>query len=49
VDVAEKAKTAAIRKKHFGIKRQSRLQSRGFPKAEPQRTASRPMRRKEKV
>lgn len=45
-DVAEKAKVAKIKAKHLGIKSKSRLQSRGFPKAEPQRSASRPIQRK---
>ena len=45
-DVAEKAKVAKIKAKHLGIKPKSRLQSRGFPKAEPQRTASTPPQRK---
>jgi len=47
-DVAIKSKTAKVRAKHLGIhKPKSRLQSRGFDKAEPQRSATRPIRRKE--
>ena len=40
-DVAAKAKTAAVRSKHLGIRPPSRLQSAGFQKAAPQRSASR--------
>lgn len=47
-DVAIKAKGAKVRARHLGIKAPSRLRSRGFPKAEPQHTATRPIRRKEK-
>lgn len=45
-DVAQKAKTAAVRSKHLGIRPPSRWQSQGFAKAEPQRSASRPIIRK---
>lgn len=42
-DVAEKATTYRKRAKHLGIRKPSRLQSAGFRKAAPQRTASRPI------
>lgn len=45
-DVAEKSKVAKIKAKHLGIKPKSRLQSRGFDKAPPQHSASRPIQRK---
>lgn len=45
-DVAEKAATARVRKKHLGIRPPSKLQSAGFAKAAPQRSASRPIIRK---
>lgn len=46
-DVAEKAATARVRSKHLGIKKSTRrLQGRGFDRAEPQRTATRPIIRK---
>lgn len=48
-DVAIKSKGAKVRARHLGIKAPSRLRSRGFPKAEPQHTATRPIRRKEKA
>lgn len=41
-DVAEKAKTYAVKLKHLGVKKPSR----GFRKAPPQRTATRPVVRK---
>jgi 5-methylcytosine-specific restriction endonuclease McrA len=44
-DVAEKAKTYAVKSKHLLPRKRSRLQSRGFPKAEPQRTATTPLSR----
>lgn len=44
-DVALKSKSAAVRQKHLGIKRQSRMQSRGFPKSKPQHSATRPIER----
>lgn len=43
-DVAEKAKTYAIRSKHYGAKKPPSIQSRGFDKAPPQRRASSPLR-----
>jgi hypothetical protein len=43
-DVAEKSKVARVRAKHIGIKStRKKLVSRGFAKAEPQRSASRPL------
>jgi 5-methylcytosine-specific restriction protein A len=45
-DVAEKAHTARVRSKHLGIRQPSRLRSRGFEKAQPQRRASTPIQRK---
>lgn len=44
-DVAQKAKTAAIRANHILPRQPSRLQSRGFPKREPQNTATREIRK----
>jgi 5-methylcytosine-specific restriction protein A len=46
-DVAEKSKVYRKRAKHVGVSPRSKIASRGFPKPEPQRTASRPIRRKE--
>lgn len=49
-DVAAKAETARIKAKHLGIRPPSKFQSPGFPKAPPQRSASRPIiRRSEQV
>lgn len=47
-EATSRAKTTRIRKKHLGIDavKTNRWQSRGFPKAEPQRTATRPIVRK---
>lgn len=45
-DIPVQAKTKRVSDKHLGIKSKSRLQSRGFPKAEPQHSASRPIQRK---
>lgn len=45
-DVAIKSKTAAVRAKHLLPRKPSRLRSAGFQKAEPQRTASTPIRRR---
>ncbi len=42
-DVAEKAKTYAVRSRHVLPSEPSRLQSPGFRKAAPQRTATRPI------
>lgn len=42
-DVAEKAVTARVKAKHLGIRPPSRFQSAGFPKAKPQRSATRPI------
>jgi 5-methylcytosine-specific restriction protein A len=42
-DVKAKAKSDRVRKKHLGIRKPSRLSGPGFRKAEPQRTASRPI------
>lgn len=45
-DVAEKSMVYRKKAKHLGITSPKRkIQSRGFPKAPPQRTASRPIRR----
>jgi len=44
-DVAEKAKVAAVRRKHLLPRQPSRLKSAGFPKREGQHTATRPVRR----
>jgi len=44
LDVKLKAKVARVRKKHLGIKTsRAKIQSRGFAKAPPQRSASRPI------
>lgn len=45
-DVAEKAKTYAVRAAHILPRGPSRMRSAGFKKAAPQRTASRPLIRK---
>lgn len=46
-DVAEKAKTARVQLKHLGIKpSRTKIQSRGFQRAAPQRSASRPIERR---
>ena len=45
-DVAEKAKTYAVRAKHVLPRQPSRLRGQGFRKAVPQHTATRPIRRK---
>lgn len=42
-DRKTKAKNDHVRMKHLGIRKPSRLQSAGFRKAEPQRSASRPI------
>lgn len=44
-DVAEKAKTAAVRQKHILPRGPSRLRSRGFTPAQPQHSATRPTRK----
>lgn len=47
LDVKLKAKVARVSKKHIGILRpRKKIQSAGFRKSEPQRTASRPIERK---
>jgi 5-methylcytosine-specific restriction endonuclease McrA len=46
-DRQAKAKSDRVRKKHVGIRKPSTLRSRGFDKAPPQHTATRPVRRKE--
>jgi 5-methylcytosine-specific restriction protein A len=47
IDVALKAKNDRVRKKHLGITRpKQKIQSRGFEKRPPQRTASRPVERR---
>ena len=49
-DVAEKSTVARKRAKHLGIKStRVKIQSAGFPKAAPQRSASRPLQRKSEV
>lgn len=40
-DVAAKAKTAAVRSKHLGIRPAPKLRGQGFPKSAPQRSATR--------
>lgn len=46
-DVAEKAKTARVQLKHLGIKpSRTKIQSRDFQRAAPQRSASRPIERR---
>lgn len=45
-EAGPRAKADRVQKKHLGIKSKPRLQSRGFPKAEPQHSASRPIQRK---
>jgi len=45
-DVAEKATVYRKKSKHLGIRKPSRLQSAGFQKAAPQRSASRPIERR---
>lgn len=42
-DVRIKSKNARVRQAHLGIRRKSSFQSQGFPKALPQRSASRPL------
>lgn len=46
-DVAEKSQVYRVKAKHLGVRKQSRLQSRPFPKAAPQHSATRPIERKE--
>ena len=45
-DVAIKAKGAKVRARHLGIKAPPKMRGRGFPKTEPQHTATRPIIRK---
>lgn len=45
-DMKQKSKNYRVRAKHLGIRKPSRLQSRGFEKRPPQRTASRPIERR---
>lgn len=45
-DMRQKSKNYRVRAKHLGIRKPSRLQSRGFEKAPAQRTASRPIERR---
>lgn len=42
-DVAAKAKTAAVRSRHLGIRPESTMRSAGFAKRPPQLSASRPI------
>lgn len=44
-DIPVQAKTKRVSDKHLGIRKPSRWQSRGFTKAPPQRTATRPIRK----
>lgn len=46
-DVAEKSRVYRKRAKHLGVdlRKGPKIQSRGFPKSKPQRTASRPIER----
>ncbi len=44
-DIPVQAKTKRVSDKHLGICKPSRWQSRGFPKAPPQRTATTPLSR----
>lgn len=47
LDVKLKAKVARVRQRHLGIRKtRQKIQSRGFEKAAPQRTASRPIERR---
>ncbi len=48
-DVAEKSKTAAVRSKHILPREPSRLRGAGFPKREPQHSATRPIRKGELI
>lgn len=43
LDVKQRAKSDAVRKKHLGIKTGSSFQSAGFPQRPPQRSATRPI------
>lgn len=45
-DRREKANSDRVRKKHIGIRKPSKMRSRGFDKAPPQNTATRPIRKK---
>lgn len=45
-DIPAQAKSKRVRDKHLGIRKPSRLRSRGFDPAPPQRTATTPLRRK---
>lgn len=45
LDIPVQAKTKRVSDKHQGIRQPSRLRSRGFEKAAPQHTATRPLRR----
>lgn len=45
-DVPMQAKSKRIADRHLGIRKPSKWQSQGFPKAPPQHSATRPLRRK---
>lgn len=48
-DVPMQAKGKRVSDRHLGIKRKNKWAGRGFAKAEPQRTASRPIRKRTEV
>lgn len=48
-DVAMKAKTAAVRSKHLGIRKPSQFQSRGFAPRQRQHSATRPIVRRSEL
>lgn len=48
-DVPMQAKSKRMQDRHVGIRPAPKMRGRGFPKAEPQHTATRPIRRKEKA
>lgn len=49
LDVAAKSKSDRVRKKHLGIRKPSKLQSRGFERAPKQHSASRPIQYRNEV
>lgn len=48
-DVPMQAKGKRVRDKHMGIRAPSKLQGQGFRKAEPQHSATKPLRRKYEI
>lgn len=48
-DLPMQAKGKRVRDRHLGIKPKSKWTGRGFAKAEPQRSASRPIRKRERT